>query len=51
MVEEYRLARFNDEQLAEAASYGYQTEYEEYVRDHPLITFKDWLVGHRGGER
>lgn len=27
-------------------SIGYATEYAEYVEDHPLITFKDWLIGH-----
>ncbi|WP_311210899.1 MULTISPECIES: hypothetical protein [unclassified Aeromicrobium] len=47
LVEDYRIARANDEALADEASIGYATEYAEYVADHPLITFKDWLTGHR----
>lgn len=47
LVNEYRLARLNDEQHAEAASIGYATEYAEYVAAHPLITFQEWLIGHR----
>lgn len=47
-VTEYRAAREADEQRAEAESYGYVTEYQEYVRDHPLITFHAWLVQMKG---
>lgn len=47
LVNDYRLARLNEEQQAEEASIGYATEYAEYVADHPLITFRAWLVGQR----
>ena len=47
-VTEYQAAREADEQRAEAATYGYATEYQEYVRDHPLVTFKTWLVQMQG---
>jgi hypothetical protein len=47
-VTEYRAAREHDVQQAEAETYGYVTEYSEYVRDHPLVTFKAWLVQMKG---
>jgi hypothetical protein len=47
-VTEYQAARENDVQQAEAATNGWATEYEEYVREHPLITFKAWLVQMKG---
>lgn len=46
LVGDYRIARHNAEQQADEVSIGYATEYAEYVEDHPLITFKDWLIGH-----
>ncbi len=50
MVLDYRLARTAEEAVAEEVSIGYATEYAEYVAEHPLITFKDWLIGHRTRE-
>lgn len=47
LVNDYQLARHNEEQAAETASIGYATEYAEYVAEHPLVTFKDWLIGHK----
>lgn len=47
LVNDYRINRHNEEQAAEAASIGYATEYAEYVAEHPLTTFKEWLIGHR----
>lgn len=47
MVLDYRIARHADEMQAEEAAIGYATEYAEYVQEHPLINFKDWLIGHR----
>lgn len=37
--------------VAEEVSLGYETEYQEYVTQNPLITFKQWLIGgsNRGG--
>lgn len=43
-VEEYRLARYAEEQAREATTLGYATEEAAYG---PLITFKDWLIGGR----
>lgn len=47
-VGEYRAARENDVQAAEAASNGWEAEYQEYIRDHPLITFRAWLEQMKG---
>lgn len=50
-VWDYREERQRQEMVAEEVSLGYETEYQEYVNKHPLITFKDWLIGgsNRGG--
>jgi hypothetical protein len=47
-VGEYRAARENDVQRAEEASNGWATEYQEYVRDNPLLTFHEWLKRMKG---
>jgi hypothetical protein len=47
-VTEYQAARENDVQAAEAASNGWEAEFREYVRDHPLMTFQRWLVQMKG---
>lgn len=36
---------------AEAVALGYETELEEYKRDHPTPTYKDFLVGMAGSMR
>ena len=46
MVEDYRLARYNEELLRERVTLGWTSEETLYREEHgPLITFKDWLVG------
>ena len=47
LVEEYRIARHNEEMQMENVCMGYATEEEIYRSENPLITFKDWLKGHR----
>jgi len=47
-VAEYRAAREHDVQQAEAVTNGWAAEYEEYIREHPMITFKAWLVQMTG---
>ena len=47
LVDEYVLARHAQQEAANAASYGYQTEYLEYLAKHPLITFKQYLIGSK----
>jgi hypothetical protein len=42
-VDAYREERRRQEDLAEEMSLGYGTEYAEWIRDHPLITFRAWL--------
>lgn len=49
-VLQYRDARDAYEAELEAATSMYATEVAEYKRDHPGITFKEWLIG-KGGER
>lgn len=46
-VTDYRAERMRQVEQAEEASLGYATEYATYVEEHPLITFKDWLIGMR----
>ena len=43
LVEDYRAERARQEDVAEAASLGYATEWALYVADHPLVTFGAWL--------
>lgn len=47
LVQEYRDERDRQHEAAMEASIGYETEYQEYVAEHPLVTFKDWLRWHR----
>lgn len=47
----YRLEREHQEQVADAESIGYATEREEWLERHPLITFRDWLIGLRRSRR
>lgn len=49
-VEGYRQERERQEIVAENVSLGYDTEYAEYVADHPLPTFKQWLKQSKGPE-
>lgn len=51
LVSSYKDERIRQEDAAEAASLGYDTEYAEYVAEHPLITFKEWLIGHKKTDR
>jgi hypothetical protein len=46
-VADYRLERLRQLHLADVASCGYATERIEYLHEHPLITFRDWLTAHR----
>lgn len=48
LVDAYRSERIRQEDEAEAVSNGWATEYAEYVAEHPLITFKEWLLMNRG---
>lgn len=47
LVLAYRDERDRQHEVAVEASIGYQTEYEEYVAEHPLVTFKEWLKWNR----
>lgn len=47
LVEAYKDERIRQEDIAEAVSLGYDTELAEYLESNPLITFKEWLIGHR----
>lgn len=47
LVQSYKDERIRQEDVAEQLSLGYQTEFREYIASHPLITFKEWLVGNR----
>ncbi|EFQ84739.1 hypothetical protein HMPREF0063_10080 [Aeromicrobium marinum DSM 15272] len=51
LVQEYKAERIRQEDAAVEASIGYATEYAEYVAEHPLITFKDWLIMTKGPEQ
>jgi hypothetical protein len=42
-VEGYREERERQEIVAENVSLGYDTEYAEWVADHPLPTLKEWM--------
>jgi hypothetical protein len=45
IVREYRDARDAYEATVENVALGYATEMEEYRRENPGITFKQWLIG------
>lgn len=46
MVEDYRLARHNEEQARDAVTAQWPTEEALYRDEHgPLLTFRDWLIG------
>lgn len=45
LMAEYRAIREAEEQAAEMASAGYQTELKEYWANNPRTTFKDFLIG------
>lgn len=46
MVEDYRLARHNDEQARDAVTSQWPADEALYAEQHPpLITFKAWLIG------
>lgn len=47
LCRDYWSERERQETAMENAGLGYAAEMAEYARDHPLITFKDWLVGHK----
>lgn len=40
----YRDERERQERLCEEESMGYETEMEQWKKDHPMITFKQWLI-------
>jgi hypothetical protein len=42
-VNDYRQERERQETLAANASLGYDTEYKEWVADHPLPTLREWM--------
>lgn len=44
----YRQERERQEEIAEQASNGYAIEHGEYVKEHPLLTFKDYLQQTKG---
>jgi hypothetical protein len=44
LVVDYQRERARQVEAAIEASAGYDTEYRQYVDDHPLITFKDWIT-------
>lgn len=46
MIEEYRLARYNEEQARDAITSMWATETLLHTDRHgPLLTFQQWLVG------
>jgi hypothetical protein len=45
LVMAYREERQRQEALAEHASYGYRSELRDHLEQHPMITFRDWLIG------
>lgn len=47
LVGDYVLTRHAQQEAANAAGYGHETEYQEYLESHPLITFKEWLIGSK----
>lgn len=50
-VQDYRDERMRQyEDLIESTG-GYETEIEERLRDQPLITFKDYLIQTKRGEK
>lgn len=51
IVEEYRDERIRQEDIAAEESYGYETELKEWLENHPLITFKEYLMTTNRSER
>jgi hypothetical protein len=49
IVDAYRDERLRQEIVAENATLGYPSEYADWLRDCPLITFHQWLKGNRHG--
>lgn len=47
LVDGYRAVVRHEEQQAEAATHGYDTELADYWRDHPRTTFRDYLTSRR----
>ena len=46
IVEDYRLARYNEEQARNEVTSQWPADELLYASQHgPLITFRDWLVG------
>lgn len=44
IVDAYRAERQRCEDLAEAQGCGYSAETSEWVQEHPLPTFHNWLI-------
>jgi hypothetical protein len=42
-VRSYQEERIRQEDTARELANGWDTEYREYLADHPLITFHEWL--------
>ncbi|KQY58350.1 hypothetical protein ASD11_01395 [Aeromicrobium sp. Root495] len=42
-VRDYQEERIRQEDLARETANGWETEYREYLEEHPLITFHEWL--------
>ncbi len=47
LVTDYVQERQRQELERENATFDYAAEVAEYNRERPLITFKEWLIGHR----
>lgn len=47
-VRGYNEERQRQETKAEEDSSGYATELASYLEQHPLLTFKDWLIHTKG---
>jgi hypothetical protein len=45
-VRQYQAERMRQELVADEASAGYETEFDAYVDERPLVTFKSWLIDH-----
>lgn len=46
-VWDYREERQRQERVAEERSNGYDTELREWLAEHPLLTFRDYLIHTR----
>ena len=44
LVQDYTDERRRQYELAMEISAGYDTEFADYVAEHPLVTFRDWLT-------